>query len=1212
MLGITQIEGKRVEADKAVLIECLEKSLSDYNIIMVIGGTGTEEGNITASAVASVIGYSAVMKDGEVFPEGAEIFRGKKGKPSGFAIAQGNQCIIAVPGDSESLNFMLCYRTEKYIAEFIGKPCAIRVLRAYECTKQQAEQASSSARLYGSGKLVFEESGEIALQVVTRGVNPAEAKENNTAAVKSIIDAMDGAVYAVDAENVGMAFGQELSRKGLKVAAAAEGISKPEIMESAMTAEYIDSYLGTESGLWKYDIPEKLLKSKGVVSAWTAAMLASEVSKSLSSNIGIGIVTDEKKYAEGAYVAVCVGDNVWTEKVTAESREALVRETGIHAVRLARSVVSAYPKVFENSVSLMGAVSGKNKFNTSESKGKWYGRFIPMKGDSKGELIRKSIFILCVVVFLGSAGYLGSKLLDTVSHKNLAASLQSLFGSSENVPDDWGYIDKLYALYEENNDLMAYVEIPDTNVSYPVVQTTKEGNGGETGQYYLRKDYYGAYSMYGTPFLDYRCNANPEYQSTNLIVYGHNIYDDGQMFSDLVKYRKLKFYKEHPVIDFDTLYQEKQWLIVGVIITNAYEKDGPVWNYNNFIDGTAETTASFISEIKKRSLIVTGVDYTADDHYLTLSTCCYDFKDARFVIVAREVREGEDISELDTSNAYYNNNPLMPDKWYQAVADAQKSESDASFGDADSSSTSSADGTLTLSAEEMEFTEAGIARELIAYLNSEALTATDLTWTSGNSDIATVDKYGRVTALANGTVTITATTADGKTVSCTIKVNLSSTSSSTTSSESTVETTVTLNKVTLEFTAKNSMTELTATVTAAEETNKTVEWTSSNPEVATVDKYGRVTAVANGEATITVKTADGKTATCKVTVKIPTSTSSSSSSSSSASSSSPSSSVSSETSSTPPSVSESESTSSSTSSATIPIAENTAANSVSKRPTQIAAGSNTVTNASPTVSGSTSSYYQQSLTDTFTISGNTISVFDAVCQIVAYEAGYGQPDEHVKAQAVASYTYVKNHGGSVSAGYRTTVTQQIKNCVAEVIGYAVLDNKSNSYILATYFSESSGYTADAEWVWGSYNRNLLSVSSPVDGNTEKTYTISSSDFASKVYSSAGISLSGDPSGWIKIVSRFGDTDYVNAITLGGKSYTGRKLRETVLGGANLRSTAFDVTYSSSTDKFTFTFRGYGHGVGMSAVGAIAYAKQGYSWQEILLKYYSNCYVGMKY
>ena len=70
-----------------------------------------------------------------------------------------------------------------------------------------------------------------------------------------------------------------------------------------------------------------------------------------------------------------------------------------------------------------------------------------------------------------------------------------------------------------------------------------------------------------------------------------------------------------------------------------------------------------------------------------------------------------------------------------------------------------------------------------------------------------------------------------------------------------------------------------------------------------------------------------------------------------------------------------------------------------------------------------------------------MTVYDAVCQIVAYEAGKGQPDEHVKAQAVATYTYLMYHNGVVSAGTSTAkLDSQIKRCVKEVIGYAVLDD----------------------------------------------------------------------------------------------------------------------------------------------------------------------------
>ena len=205
-----------------------------------------------------------------------------------------------------------------------------------------------------------------------------------------------------------------------------------------------------------------------------------------------------------------------------------------------------------------------------------------------------------------------------------------------------------------------------------------------------------------------------------------------------------------------------------------------------------------------------------------------------------------------------------------------------------------------------------------------------------------------------------------------------------------------------------------------------------------------------------------------------------------------------------------------------------------------------------------------------------------------------------------------NGGGNISAGLSTAkLDSRTKRIVAEVIGYAVLDNRSNDFILATYFSESCGETANAEWVWGYANRNLLSVSSPVDGKTTKTYRITSANFKEKVQSKAGIRLTGDPEDWIEIYSYWGSTDYVNQVTLGGTKYSARKLRETVLGGSNLRSTAFDVEYDFAKDQFVFTMRGYGHGVGMSAVGSIAYAKQGYSWEEILMKYYSNCYIGFK-
>ena len=150
---------------------------------------------------------------------------------------------------------------------------------------------------------------------------------------------------------------------------------------------------------------------------------------------------------------------------------------------------------------------------------------------------------------------------------------------------------------------------------------------------------------------------------------------------------------------------------------------------------------------------------------------------------------------------------------------------------------------------------------------SETLTATiapadatnqNVTWTSSDAAVATVDANGKVTGVKAGEATITVTTEDGgKTATCKVTVK----------ANAVAVTGVTLNKASVELNVGASET-LTATIAPADATNKNVTWSSSDAAVATVDANGKVTGVKAGEATITVTTEDGgKTATCAVTVK---------------------------------------------------------------------------------------------------------------------------------------------------------------------------------------------------------------------------------------------------------------------------------------------------------------------------------------------------------
>lgn len=151
----------------------------------------------------------------------------------------------------------------------------------------------------------------------------------------------------------------------------------------------------------------------------------------------------------------------------------------------------------------------------------------------------------------------------------------------------------------------------------------------------------------------------------------------------------------------------------------------------------------------------------------------------------------------------------------------------------------------------------GKKAKLIVTIKPENARDKSVTWSSSNTDVVTVDKNGNVTAIKAGTATITVTTKDGK-----YKAE----------AEVTVQTDVvnvkgvSLDKTSLNLKVNETST-LKATVKPSDATNKSVTWSSSDSNVASVDNNGKVTAKAAGTATITVTTKDGNyKATCKVTV----------------------------------------------------------------------------------------------------------------------------------------------------------------------------------------------------------------------------------------------------------------------------------------------------------------------------------------------------------
>lgn len=175
-------------------------------------------------------------------------------------------------------------------------------------------------------------------------------------------------------------------------------------------------------------------------------------------------------------------------------------------------------------------------------------------------------------------------------------------------------------LKRENSDVIGYLEIPDTTISYPVMQTKEEPD------FYLNHDIDKKYTFYGTPYLSAYCDLE---KSDNLIIYGHNI-NGGRMFGALTQYRDKSFYQDHKHIYFTTDKKGK-YEVFAVMSVNKN-----VFFYWKFVMAEDEADYNeFINQVKNNSIYESGITPKSKDKLLTLSTCDNTRgDDYRFVVFA--------------------------------------------------------------------------------------------------------------------------------------------------------------------------------------------------------------------------------------------------------------------------------------------------------------------------------------------------------------------------------------------------------------------------------------------------------------------------------------------------------------------------------------------------------------------------------------------------
>lgn len=207
-------------------------------------------------------------------------------------------------------------------------------------------------------------------------------------------------------------------------------------------------------------------------------------------------------------------------------------------------------------------------------------------------------------------------------------------------------LEGMLALQQENSDTMGWLYINGTAVDDAVVKVSYNDNNN----YYLRRNAKGESDYYGCYYADWRCyTGNRESLSKNTVIYGHSMSEDaeGVKFSQLKKYLKADFAKEHPYICFSTIDEDMVWQIFAVFYTNTS------FDYIN-PNPTSGSFSSLIQKAQDLSFYDYDIEVTPNDKVLTLSTCTYVLADGtklsypnnyRFVVMAKLLDADAELAE---------------------------------------------------------------------------------------------------------------------------------------------------------------------------------------------------------------------------------------------------------------------------------------------------------------------------------------------------------------------------------------------------------------------------------------------------------------------------------------------------------------------------------------------------------------------------------------
>ena len=186
-----------------------------------------------------------------------------------------------------------------------------------------------------------------------------------------------------------------------------------------------------------------------------------------------------------------------------------------------------------------------------------------------------------------------------------------------------------------NPETVGFLEIDDM-LALPVVQRENDN------EYYLTHGFEGGESREGTLFLDGLNRLVPE--DDCLIVYGHNMKNE-TMFGRLDAYEDVNYLRQHSVVHFDTLYENRSYVAFAAFTASMEPGNRRYFDVRKFIFDDVEFD-KFVLKLQSRSLCKVPVDVRYGDRLLLLVTCDYTNTEGRFILALRQIRPDETEADM--------------------------------------------------------------------------------------------------------------------------------------------------------------------------------------------------------------------------------------------------------------------------------------------------------------------------------------------------------------------------------------------------------------------------------------------------------------------------------------------------------------------------------------------------------------------------------------